>query len=367
VKIAGRASALDAALSLAALAVRGSKHGTVRIVTGNSSVSFNCTAPGIAIKVAADANIDVPGDVMVPAERLVGLISGFPSNGTITITTMPNAAMISCGNGKYRLPVMSDAPAALAMDYEIASIEMAGDDLLTLFEVVPAASAEEDRLYLNGVHLHSAGDQLIGVATDGVKLIRIGVAADHFSDDPSLIVPTKTAIAAVKLLKTTKPDKITLRRSGALIAVTGRSFELVASLLDYKYPSYECMLPQPSTNVALCARSELIDALARLKAVAGTIPLVGLSWTDGGPLRLSLPRQPGDADDAIPAEARGSVRIALSLPELTAMIENFSSDRLQLEGTDGDGPLVLCGEQTKLGLLTSCRWNFGDREKEAAA
>jgi hypothetical protein len=45
------------------------------------------------------------------------------------------------------------------------------------------------------------------------------------------------------------------------------------------------------------------------------------------------------------------------------MISNFPSDRLHLEVTDADGPLVLRGERNKLGILMSCRWIFEEGEK----
>ena len=318
----------------------------------------------MAIKITAGADIDEPGEATVAAERLAGIIAGFPASSTITINTTANAAMIAYGNSRYRLPILPDAPAALAMDYEVARTEVAGDDLLTLFEVLPAAGTEPTRLFLTGLYMHNIGDQLVAVATDGVKLLRVSIAADHFSEDRSLIVPAKAAMALIRLIKQTKPNRVTLRRSHARFAVAGPRFEFVTALIDGNYPDYERVLPRASTNVARCGRADLIGALARLDAVAdGELPLLALSWIDGGPLHLFLPRQPGDADDAIAAEARGSAQIALSLPQLTAMISNFTSERLHLEAAGAEGPLVVRGERSRFGILVGCRWNFDESEK----
>jgi DNA polymerase-3 subunit beta len=172
-------------------------------------------------------------------------------------------------------------------------------------------------------------------------------------------------MALIRLVKQTKPERITLQRSHTRFAVTGPGFEFVTALIDAKYPDYERLLPRVSINVAQCKRSDLIGALARLDAVANVEPppLVALSWIDGEPLRLSLPRQPGDATDFVAAEAKGAARIALSITQLTAMVANFSSDRLHLEAAGGDGPLVLRGEHNKFGVLMGCRWNFDESEK----
>jgi DNA polymerase-3 subunit beta len=89
------------------------------------------------------------------------------------------------------------------------------------------------------------------------------------------------------------------------------------------------------------------------------MPLAALSWVGGGQLHVFLPRQPADAADFIAAEAKGAARIALSLPQLSAMIANFDSNRIHL-AADGDGPLVLRGDGEKLGVLMPCRWDFED-------
>lgn len=356
---------LTSALSLAATAMRGNINLTpVHLVADKGTVSFTCSEPGISIKIIGIADIADPGEVTVAANRLGGLIAGFASGSSITINTTENTTQISCGESRFHLPVLPEVPAALELDTETTGIEVAGNDLLTLFEVLPAASTQATRFFLTGVFMHSIGDDLVAVATDGTKLLRASVKVDHLSTDRRFIVPSKAAMALIRLVKQTKPVRITLRRSHTRFAVTGPGFEFVTALIDAKYPDYERLLPRSSINVAQCKRSDLIGALARLGAVAdGELPLLALSWIDGESLRLFLPRQPGDAEDRVPAEARGSARLAMSLPQLTAMISNFSSDRLHLEVTDASGPLVLRGERSKLGILMSCRWNFGEGEK----
>ncbi|SHH96863.1 DNA polymerase III subunit beta [Bradyrhizobium erythrophlei] len=359
------AAALAEALSLAATAVRGNINlAPVHLVADKGAVSFTCSGPGISIKITAIADIAEPGEVTVAANRLGGLITGFSSSSSITVNTTDNTTQISCGDSRFYLPVLPDVPAALKFDTESTGIEVAGNDLLALLEVVPAASTQTTRFFLTGLYMHSVGDELVAVATDGTRLLRAGIKADHLSTDRRFIVPSKAATALIRLVKQTKPDSVTLRRSYARFAVTGPGFEFVTALIDAKYPDYERLLPRASINVAQCKRSDLIGALARLGAVAdGELPLLALSWIDGEPLRLFLPRQPGDAEDRVPAETRGSARLAMSLPQLTAMVSNFPSDRLHLEVTDADGPLMLRGERSKLGILMSCRWTFAEGEK----
>jgi DNA polymerase-3 subunit beta len=365
-KLIAPAAVLADALSLATAAVRGNKKPApiMHIVADTDTVSFTCCDSDIAIHVTVAASISEPGEATVAADRLGGLVAALPTSSSITLSATETAIMIRCGGSRYRLPVYLDAPTAISIDTEIAHVEISGSDLLYLFEVLPAAGTEAARFFLTGVYVHTVADQLVAVATDGTKLLRTCIAAEHFSEGRHLILPAKAVTALIRLIKQTNPDKVTLRRSGALFAVTGPGFEFITGLVDAKYPDYERVLPRASTNVALCRRSDLIGALARLDAVANVEPpLVALSWVDGGPLILSLPRQPGDATDFVAAEAKGAARIALSIPQLTAMVANFSSDRLHLEASGGYGPLALRGERNKFGVLMGCRWNFDESEK----
>jgi len=55
---------------------------------------------------------------------------------------------------------------------------------------------------------------------------------------------------------------------------------------------------------------------------------------------------------------RGSTEIALSLPQLAALLKEFSGDHIQLE-TDNEQPLVIRGAGEKLALIVRSKWNFG--------
>jgi DNA polymerase-3 subunit beta len=356
VKLTAKAGALASAMALAAAVRR--KGAPVNVVTGDAAVSFTCSDPGIAIKAEAAAEILEPGQVAVSADRLAALIAGFAPAATITISKTENAATIVCGTSRYSLPVCADVPAALAIDGEIASVQIGGSDCLQLLEPLSAAASETTRFYLCGLYLHSVADRLIAVATDGTKLLRISIPAGKFSTARDLIVPTKAAMALAKLIRQTKADKVTLRRSRTLLAAVAANFEFTSRLIDSKFPAYESLMPVDSANFVTCARIELIQALGRLAAVAADgLSLCAMSWTEAGRLHLFLPRQPDDGTDAITAEAKGTAKIAMSLSHLTSMISDFNCERIRLEAA---GPLVIRGEGEKLGLLMPCTWNFGE-------
>ncbi|WP_029582506.1 DNA polymerase III subunit beta [Bradyrhizobium sp. URHD0069] len=371
-KIVAHAGTLATALALAAAARPNKKTpalGAVRIVASEGALSVTCTSNSIAITAKTTAEIIEPGKAAIAADRLASLTSGFTASEKVTIGTDENLATIICGNSRGRLPLFpwDDLPAALAVDGEIGRIEISGADCLTLLEPLPAAASEVTRFCLCGIFWHSIDDRLVAVATDGVRLIHTCIAAGKFSEDRDLIVPREAAVALARLVKGTRPGKLTLRRSRTLLAVDGPAFTFVSRLIDGKYPVYEAVIPPASRTSATFVRAELLSALSRLAAVATVEPpLLVLSFDGSSDLNVFLARQPDDGSDLIAAEATGSAKVAVAPSQLAAMLSEFSSMHLRIEAATGQ-PIVIRGDGEKLALISQCAWNFNRNEKEEAA
>jgi DNA polymerase-3 subunit beta len=362
-KITAPAKALDAAMSMAVMAVDKQVDTPIRIVADHGTVGLCVTNPRavISISTTAAALIEEPGSATISARRLAALLSGFGPRSTINITTTDTAMTISSGGSCYKLPVVADPRAGLVINPEIGRVELATVDCLKLLDVVAAAGTEKTRFFLNGVHLHSADGKLIGVGMDGTKMLWVGVAADHFSEDNRLIIPATAVKMLDKLLRLTKPETVTLRRSHAVFAASAPGFEIVSGMIDAAYPNYKKALPPPNGSSASCQRAEMVAALIRLKAVAvSDMPLMMLTWLASEPIRIFLAHEPDAGTDAVAAQTCGSARVALSLAQLTAVLAEFKDDALPIEMTDR-GVIIWQGD--KFGLLMSCRFI----EKEIAA
>ena len=362
-KIAAPAKALDAAMSLAVMAADKQLDTPIRIIADHGTVGFCVINPRavIAISTTAAASMEKTGSATISARRFAALLSGFGPRSTINIGTTETAMMISSGNSRYRMPLLADPRAGLLINPEIGRVELATEDCLKLLDVVAAAGTEKTRFFLNGVYLHNADGKLIGVGMDGTKMLRVGVAADHFSEDNRLIIPATAVKMLEKLLRLTKPEMVTLRRSRAVFSATAPGFEITSGMIDAAYPDYAKVVPQSNGSSASCQRAEVLAALTRLKAVAvGEMPLIMLSWADGEPLRLFLARQPDAGTDAVVAQIRGSACKAFSLAQLMALISEFSDTAILLEAADR-GLIIRQGD--KFGALMACAWH----EKEIAA
>ncbi|MHC2373372.1 DNA polymerase-3 subunit beta [Bradyrhizobium diazoefficiens] len=358
-KIAATAAAIDSALSLAATA---RQRDALVSITAGEGITVTGSDAGMTIRAAVAGKVIEPGAAAVSADRLAALIAGFDPAASISISTSANAVTVE----RYRLP-RADMPATHELAGETGRVEIRAADCIDLLAVASAASSEKSpRFILSGVFLQSVSHQLVAVATSGVKLLRRSITAETFSAERDLIVPTRATITLTRLIRQTKAGRITLRRSRKLFAASGTGFEFVSRLIDGAFPDYLAILPAPSPTSVTVERAELQAALARLTAIAsGDFPLVALTWTDGEPLRMFLPRQPGDGTDDIAADSTGSARIALVPAQLAAMLSEFTCQRVHLN--DAAGRLLITSESQMLGLLMPCVWNFGQEAAAAVA
>jgi DNA polymerase-3 subunit beta len=362
-RITAPAYRLSDAVSIASAIKRGgSSPCLAHLATTGDAVSITCTENTVGtIATSVPATIHEPGEIAVSVSRLAALLSSFPADAILDIEATAGAVNIVSGKSRLRLPAVSaeDSLPAIVIEKEIGRVEISTADVQELLE--PLAVADRARLCLAGVFWHSVGDRLVAVSTNGIRLIRTSVAASTFSEDRRLIVPNDVGVVVRRLLQKADASYVTLRRSPGLIAFEVAPFCFTARLIDSTFPAYESVIPAPTNNLVRCNRLGLLAALCRLSAAAPShdTALVALRWENGRHLDLQLARNPVDGADVVSAEAHGSAEVALSLPQLVALLKELVSDHVQLE-TVSEQPVVIRGAGDKLALIVRSRWNFAE-------
>ena len=331
------------------------------------AVHITAAADG-AVKLIGNA-MD-PGETAIRASALAGLVRGFAKNDIVTINTDAQGAEVRCQRSTYRLPVMpvEDLPAVPTIDdTATGEIEIDRQELIeTVKQILFSVSREQTRYYLNGILLHDAGDHLVLVATDGHRLARRQIVSEPFSPDHKCIVPVDSIPAITKILTRATTEKVKLRRSNTLFEVITPGFVFVSKLIDGTFPDYSCVVPVAPKNNVVVDRAELGAALAPLGAVAEDnkrVPaLVGLGWDPADRvLHLSLPNQPGMADDIIIAAISGKapVQTAAKITHVTELVGQMQRESVCIASTDGNGPILITDpeDDALLVIQMPCRFS----------
>jgi DNA polymerase-3 subunit beta len=383
-----KAGELAAALAVTTAAIDQKKPtfaalGAVRMAAAGDHVQLLTNGLDRAVTTSCAAAVEVDGEVAVGARAFTGLIDGLGDDETVTSKTSDDGRTVNivCGRRRYRLPQIpiERLPPMLTIDQELGKVELAREKLLHLLSV-PLFAVEDDlaRYYLAGILLKTVGGELVGVGTDGRRLVRVSTAFATGTLSEELIVPLASVKATMRLLAKAKfVETVTVRRSKSLVEITTPAFTLTSRLIDAQYPQYEPLIPKPSTNFAIVNRRELAHALARLAAVVDSEilvpPIIGLEWCgrdrgsdNDGALHLTLLRQPDAADDILDANAGGVGQVAVALDQLAELVDELQGEKLQFDFNGANAPVMVVNpdDDSVLALQMPIYWNF---ETAAAA
>jgi DNA polymerase-3 subunit beta len=260
---AGNASAVAAAKSpkriLECIAIKASKADGITLEATDLDVAIRIRLP--------EGKVEDEGAVVVSAARLVSVLREIAEK-TVTLVENEGRLEIDSANCRFRIhtddagefPVLPEFPAAAALSVKVK-------DLRDMIRRTAFATAREPgRFALHGVLLRLAGGVLEMVGTDGRRLARATRKV------PSKDGPQKSEVKAIVGAKALALlDRAAGEESASVdVALEERQILfrsgnvlLASRLIDGSFPSYEDVIPKPSTKSISVPADTLSTALRR--------------------------------------------------------------------------------------------------------
>jgi DNA polymerase-3 subunit beta len=229
----------------------------VLIKTVNNRLSIAATNLDIAITHYIGSKVSEEGSITVPARLMQDFVSSLPSG------------VIDLNLDEYKLNISTDQYQSVingvsAEEFPVMpAIEngktwtVSGSQLKkSLQQVVMAASTDEARPVLTGVLLHTNDGKLFMAATDSYRL-----AEKQLGDNPeeiSLLVPVSAMQDLLRILSDFEGEvEVTSDEQQILFRVG--DVELVARLIEGKYPDYRKLIPQDFAVTANLKRADFLN------------------------------------------------------------------------------------------------------------
>lgn len=228
----------------------------VLIKTVDNRVSVSATNLDIAITHFIGSKVKKEGAITVQAKLMHDFISSLP-NGVIDMKLTDSK--LSIKTEKYT-SIINGVPAD---DFPVMPAIAKGEQLVlnakymkhALQQVVVAASTDEARPVLTGVYIHSDGDQVYVAATDSYRLAQKLIKA---SGEVSLLIPATAIQDLLRIIGDSDGDLI-LSYDEQQVLFTVGDVELVARLIDGKYPDYQKLLPKKFETVARLKKTDFLN------------------------------------------------------------------------------------------------------------
>lgn len=229
----------------------------ILIKTVNNRLSIAATNLDIAITHYIGSKVAEDGAVTVPARLMQDFVSSLPP-GVIELEL--DEAKLRIATDQYKSVVNGIAADDFPVMPAIAdgkSWTIPGAQLKkALQQVVVAASGDESRPVLTGVLFHTIDGELLVAATDSYRLAEKKLGKNK--NEVNLLVPASAAQDLLRIVSDLEGDaKVTHDDQQVLFQVG--DVDLVARLIDGKYPDYRKLIPAKFSTEAVVKRADLLN------------------------------------------------------------------------------------------------------------
>ncbi|HLF27732.1 MAG TPA: DNA polymerase III subunit beta [Anaerolineae bacterium] len=299
------------------------------------------------------AQIEQEGAITVPARTLVDLVNTLPP-GKVDMS-MNGSQTLKLQSGRFKSNVKGidadEFPLIPHIEGDEA-IQIEPDVLGQMIEQVTfAAARDESRPILTGVLARFDGDRLTFAAADGFRLsVRTGSLSATVSQPFEVIVPARALTELGHVLNgQEEPVSIAVTPQRNQIMFRLNSVELVAQLVDGKFPDYQMIMPKSNTARAVLDTAPLIKACKAANVFAresaNTVRLTIVPGDESRPGHLAVQAtsaETGDNAGEVDASIEGEpLEIAFNVQYLIDALKAVGAPQVSLELTTASSPGVL--------------------------
>lgn len=301
----------------------------VLIKTVNNRLSIAATNLDIAITHYIGAKVSDEGAITVPARLMQDFVSSLPNDVInlkledykLQIATDQYQSTIN-GVSAEEFPVMPAITEGAAWSIPADLLKKA------LQQVVLAASSDEARPVLTAVYLHTSNGKLYMAATDSYRLAEKELMP--MTEDVNLLVPVSAMQEVLRIVSDFEGD-VVITNDGQQILFQAGDVELVARLIEGKYPPYQNLIPKSFTTSVTLKKADLVNItkvsslFARESAGSITINV------DEGPQSVSIrsvASQLGENTATANGKVTGDGSITLNSRYLLDALHVFGGDEI---------------------------------------
>jgi len=299
----------------------------ILVKTVNNRLSVAATNLDIAITQYIGAKVSQEGSVTVPARLMQDFVSSLPA-GVIDLELEETKLRIKTDQYKSVVNGIAadDFPVMPAIENG-TSWKIGGLILKkALQQVAFAASNDESRPVLTGVFLHTVEGRLYMAATDSYRLAEKDLGPND--QDIQLLIPVSAMQDLLRIVSDFSEDvEVTHDEQQVLFRVG--DVDLVARLIEGKYPDYRKLIPAAFSTQAQLKRADFINVtkvsslFARESAGSVTVEVDDAS----GELRIhAVASQLGENDASAKGDIKGSGSITLNSRYLLDGLQAFGGE-----------------------------------------
>jgi DNA polymerase III subunit beta len=307
----------------------------------------------LGMQIWIPAEVEETGRITLPARFLNDIVSRLP-NASVEIVVEDTSVTLSCGAGNYQMQGLDaeEFPELPKLD-ESEPLKVPASLLLEgLQGSLFAASNDESKQVLTGLHLSTKTDSLEFAATDGHRLAIANAWSETLANDAAssveVTVPAKALRELERMLGRTETElSMQFDKTQAVFEFETEqgSARLTSRLLEGQYPAYQQLIPRKFARQATIERQLLLSGLERIGVLAAQKNNVVKLFLDSKQQQLHLSAeapQLGSGQESLPAQISGDdLEIAFNVKYMIDGLKSMSGSEVQLQVDSATSPAVL--------------------------
>ncbi len=316
----------------------------VLLVAKDGQLAVTATDLEVELVAHADVEIEGAGDVTVPGRKLLDICKALPDGAEVAIGLSGEKLGIKSGRSKFTLMTLPAADFPTVEDINAGqTLSLPQATLCKLLDKTHFSMAQQDvRYYLNGLLIETDGEHLRAVATDGHRLALSQVQLDGKKmPEQQVIVPRKGVLELQRLMSGEGDVDLQLGSNHVRIELEGIRF--TSKLIDGRFPEYERVIPQDTSNQLVADRDLLKGALQRT-AILSNEKYRGIRLIireSGMVLQAHNPEQE-EAEEELEVKYKGDdIEIGFNVNYLLDALGAIESEEVTLSVVDGNSSCLL--------------------------
>ena len=328
----------------------------IKLFAANGNLEIGATDMDLYLNQNIGAEIIAEGQTTVSTQTLSDVVRKIPDS-EIRLKQVPDTDKLEIIGSNCRFELLTlpavQFPAMEDIDAK-SSLKVSCSDFARIVEYTNfAMSSEETRYNLNGIYMHVKGNEFAGVATDGHRLSIASIHLKDKSDEFGVIVPRKTVVELLKIVKDTKyaQSDIQLFLSATKIKFVCNNLIMISKLIDGTFPEYSSFIPEDNENKLTINTKLLASAIDRVATVTvDKFRAVKLSISDKGMFITASGEAKGAASEnlAFSEDANNfcnfsgsDVTIGFNPRYISDVLSALSEDQVDIYFKDAFSPVLI--------------------------
>ncbi|HEV3070171.1 MAG TPA: DNA polymerase III subunit beta [Solirubrobacteraceae bacterium] len=308
----------------------------VKLSATPTAAELLATDMDVGLRVPLQAEIDRPGEVVLPARLLLDVARALPAESvSLELRTAEQDVELISGSATFHLRTLrvEDFP-ALPMPSGDARVVLPAEAFVqTIARVARSASKDETRPILTGILMSASERELRMVATDSYRLsVKQTTLESPLQGTLEANVPARALQELVRIAQQSESTDVAVSVGQNQVVFELNGTTLSSRLLDGQFPNYRQLLPESVEHELRIATTELTEVVRRISLLAQKNTPLRLGFREGELAVSAHTPDVGEASETIPVPFHGEpFEIGFNPEFLRDGLESLESDELVLK------------------------------------